>query len=41
MIIFRSGVDNLDADKIQQSANLIAEGVQLINQATQEVNKVR
>ena len=41
MPIFRSGVDNLDADKIQQSANLIAEGVQLINQATQEVNKVR
>ena len=41
MPIFRSGVDNLDADKIQQSANLIAEGAQLINQANQEVNKVR
>jgi|GEM_PF-6845888 len=41
MPIFRSGVDNLDADKIQQAANLIAEGVQLINQATQEVNRVR
>jgi len=41
MPIFRSGVDNLDADKIQQSTNLIAEGAQLINQATQEVNKVR
>lgn len=40
MPIFRSGVDNLDADKIQQAANLIAEGAQLINQATQEVNKV-
>ena len=41
MPIFRSGIDNLDADKIQQSANLLAEGTQLINQATQEVNKVR
>jgi len=41
MPIFRSGIDNLDADKIQLAANLIAEGAQLINQATQEVNKVR
>ena len=41
MPIFRSGVDNLDADKIQQATNLIAEGVQLINQATQELNKLQ
>lgn len=41
MPIFRSGVDNLDANKIQQATDLITEGTQFINQATQEVNKIR
>ena len=41
MPILRYGIDNFDANKINQSTNLLLEGAEFIRQATEELKKIK